>query len=64
MTFTPCVERPILEMPRTLVRCTMPLCEMKTSSWCSRTISAPASAPLRSVIWIVFTPFVPRPLTG
>ena len=64
MTFTPWVARPIFEMPRTLVRCTIPLCEMNSSSWCSRTISAPASAPLRSVSWIVLTPFVPRPLTG
>ena len=47
-------------MPRTEMRCTMPFCEMKTSSWCSRTTSAPASAPLASVCWIVLTPLAPR----
>jgi len=51
-------------MPLTGVRWTMPFCEMKTSSKCSRTISAPARPPFFSVSWMVFTPIVPRPLIG
>ena len=51
-------------MPFTPVRWTMPFCEMKTRSWCSRTISAPASMPFFSVRPMVFTPMVPRPFTG
>ena len=38
----------------------MPFWEMKTSSWCSRTTSEPASRPLASVKAIVFTPLAPR----
>src|ERR671916_412955 len=47
-------------MPRTPVRWTIPFCEMKTSSSCSRTTSAAASRPLVSVNVIVFTPLAPR----
>ena len=64
ITLTPCVARPICEMPPALVRWTIPFWEMKSRSWCSRTISAPARPPFFSVILIVRTPLVPRPLTG
>ena len=64
ITLTPWVARPICEIPPALVRWTMPFWEMNSSSWCSRTISAPARPPFFSVSLIVSTPFVPRPLTG
>ena len=64
ITLTPCVGRPICEMPPTEVRWTIPFWEMKSSSWCSWTISAPARPPFFSVSFAVSTPLVPRPLTG
>ena len=60
MTRTPVAERPWLEMPPAAVRWTMPPTLMNTSSWCSRTTSAPPSAPFCSVRPIVLTPLAPR----
>ncbi len=60
MTRTPVAERPCCEMPLTLVRWIIPCWEMKTSSWCGRTTSAPARPPFVSVSLIVSTPFAPR----
>src|SRR5205807_8977987 len=60
MRRTPVAARPCWEMPPAPVRWTMPPTLMNTSSWCSRTTSAPASPPLRSVSPIVFTPLAPR----
>ena len=48
----------------TPVRCTIPFWEMKISSWCGRTIRAPASLPFFVVSFAVSTPLVPRPFTG
>jgi hypothetical protein len=64
MSFTPWAGRPWREMPLTPVRWTIPVWEMNTSSWCSRTTSAPTSAPFLPVIVIVLTPIVPRFLRG
>ena len=60
ITRTPVAARPCWLIPRTAVRWTMPSWEMNTSSWCSRTTSAPPSAPLASVSLIVMTPLAPR----
>ncbi len=64
ITLTPWVGRPICEMPPALVRWTIPFWEMKSRSWCSRTIRAPARPPFFAVSFAVSTPLVPRPLTG
>src|SRR5262245_14255031 len=64
ITRTPWVARPIREIPSTEVRCTIPFCEMKISSWPSRTTRAPARPPFLATSLMVSTPFVPRPLTG
>ena len=64
ITLTPWVGRPIREIPLAEVRWTIPFWEMKSNSWCSRTISAPARPPFFSVSFAVRTPFVPRPLRG
>src|SRR5262245_3127727 len=64
ITRTPWVARPIREIPSTDVRCTIPFCEMKISSWPSRTTRAPARPPFFATSLMVSTPFVPRPLTG
>src|SRR6476660_4450225 len=60
MTVTPCAARPVLRIPRTPVRCTIPSWEMKTSSWCGRTTSAAARPPRFSENLIVCTPLAPR----
>src|ERR1700722_16703553 len=60
ITRTPVAEWPCWEMPAAEVRWTIPPTLMKTSSWCSRTTSAPARPPFFSVSPIVFTPLAPR----
>ena len=63
MRRTPCVLRPISEMPFTGVRITMPPRVMSITSSSSTTSSAATTLPFRSVVWIEMIPFPPRPVT-
>ena len=63
-TITPCVARPICEMPSTAVRCTVPDSVISRISCRGPTTSAPTIAPRASTRRIVSTPIVPRPLRG
>ena len=62
ITRTPCVARPIVEMPDTGQRSTLPPSVISMTSSSSTTWATPTTWPLRSLVRIVMTPEPPRRL--